>query len=129
MRIKVIPPLSKQRDNDECMDTSFLPVSPYHLLTAKMRFAVTVMMAGDARPGWVLAAMWVTGELDGNFSTMITSCCICSVNISGVCRRRYCSGPPDGQRDEGKRGKKEPTYGAADKEQIKKDERSSRSRC
>lgn len=56
------------------------------------------MMAGDVRPGWVLAATWVTGELDGNFSTMMTSCCICSVNISGVCRRRYCSGPQDGQR-------------------------------
>lgn len=75
----------------KCMDT---PVRPCHLLTAKRRFAVTVMIAGDVRPGWVLAATWVTGELDGNFSTMITSCCICSVNISGVCRRRYCSGPP-----------------------------------
>lgn len=37
---------------------------------------------------------------------MITSCCICSVNIIGVCRRRYYSGPQDGQRDAGKRGKR-----------------------
>lgn len=50
---------------------------------------MTVMMAAEVRPGCVLAATYVTGELDGNFSTMITSCCICSVNISGVCRRRY----------------------------------------
>lgn len=47
------------------------------------------MMAAEARPGCVLAATYVTGELDGNFSTMMTSCCICSVNIIGVCRRRY----------------------------------------
>lgn len=32
------------------------PVKPCHLLTAKRRLAVTVMMAGDVRPGWVLAA-------------------------------------------------------------------------
>lgn len=50
-------------------------------------------MAGDVRPGWVLAATWVTGEFEGNFSTMMTSCCIWSVNIMGVCRRRYCSNP------------------------------------
>lgn len=79
------------------------------------------MIAGDVRPGWVLAATWVTGELDGNFSTMMTSCCICSVNISGVCRRRYCSGPRDGQCDAGKRGgEKEPRYGVADGERKKK---------
>ena len=80
---------------------SLSPVKPCHLLTAKRRLAVTVMMAGDVRPGWGLAATRVTGELDGNFSTMMTSCCICSVNISGVCRRRYCSGPQDGQRGRG----------------------------
>lgn len=79
------------------------PVSPCHLLTANRRLAVTVMMAGDVRAAWVLAAMWVTGEFDGNFSTIITSCCICSVNISGVCRRRYCSSPRDGQRGPGQR--------------------------
>lgn len=56
------------------------------------------MMAADVRPGWVLAATWVTGELEGNFSTMMTSCCICSVNIMGVCRRRYCSGHTPEQR-------------------------------
>ena len=84
--------------------TNLTPVKPCHLLTAKRRLAVTVMMAGDVRPGWVLAATWVTGELDGNFSTMMTSCCICSVNISGVCRRRYCSGHPGmDKRDVGKR--------------------------
>lgn len=76
-----------------------LPAKPCHLLTEKRRLAVTVMMAGDARPGWVLAATCVTGELDGNFSTMITSCCICSVNISGVCRRRYCLGTGDRWQD------------------------------
>lgn len=48
------------------------------------------MTAGVARPGWVLAATWVTGELDGNLRTMITSCWACSVNIKGLCRRRYC---------------------------------------
>ncbi len=90
----------------ECMDTFLPPVKPCHLLTEKRRLAVTVMMAGDVRPGCVLAVTWVTGELDGNFRTMITSCCICSVNIRGVCRRRYCSGPQDGQRDEGKKGKR-----------------------
>lgn len=79
------------------------PVKPCHLLTAKRRLAVTVMMAGTVKPGWVLAATWVTGELDGNFSTIMTSCCICSVNISGVCRRRYCSGPPDGTEATGHR--------------------------
>lgn len=83
--------------------SSLSPVRPCHLLTAKRRLAVTVMMAGDVRPAWVLAATCVTGELDGNFSTMITSCCICSVNIRGVCRRRYCSGPRDRRRDEGER--------------------------
>lgn len=71
------------------------PAKPCHLLTAKRRLAVTVMMAGTVKPVWVFAATWVTGELDGNFSTIMTSCCICSVNISGVCRRRYCSGPRD----------------------------------
>lgn len=83
--------------------SSLSPVRPCHLLTAKRRLAVTVMMAGDVRPAWVLAATCVTGELDGNFSTMITSCCICSVNIRGVCRRRYCSGPRDRRRGEGER--------------------------
>lgn len=87
------------------MDTNVSPVKPCHLLTAKRRLAVTVMMAGDVRPGWVLAATWVTGELDGNFNTMITSCCICSVNISGVCRRRYCSGPK--RVDNGMQGREE----------------------
>lgn len=67
---------------------------------------MTVMMAGAVSPDWVLAATWVTGELDGNFRTMITSCCICSVNMSGVCRRRYCSGPHDRHGMKGRGGKK-----------------------
>lgn len=87
------------------MDIKLSPVRPCHLLTAKRRLAVTVMMADEVRPCCVLAATWVTGEFDGNFNTMITSCCICSVNISGVCRRRYCSGRRDGQRDAGRRYK------------------------
>lgn len=48
------------------------------------------MTAGVAKPGWVLAATWVTGELEGNFRTMMTSCWAWSVNIKGLCRRRYC---------------------------------------
>lgn len=68
----------------------YLPGRLCHLFTAKSLFAVTVITAGVARPGWVLAATWVTGELDGNFRTMITSCWACSVNIKGLCRRRYC---------------------------------------
>lgn len=67
-----------------------LPGRLCHLLTAKSLLAVTVITAGVARPGWVLAATCVTGELDGNFRTMITSCWACSVNIKGLCRRRYC---------------------------------------
>lgn len=85
---------------DRLIGVNVSPVKPCHLLTAKRRLAVTVMIAGDVRAGWVLATTCVTGELDGNFSTMITSCCICSVNISGVCRRRYCSGPRDGEQGE-----------------------------
>lgn len=68
----------------------YLPGRLCHLLTAKSLLAVTVITAGVARPGWVLAATWVTGELDGNLRTMITSCWACSVNIKGLCRRRYC---------------------------------------
>lgn len=67
-----------------------LPGRLCHLFTANSLFAVTVITAGAARPGWVLAATWVTGELEGNFRTMITSCCAWSVNIKGLCRRRYC---------------------------------------
>lgn len=60
------------------------------MFTAKSLFAVTVMTAGVAKPGWVLAATWVTGELEGNFRTMMTSCWAWSVNINGLCRKRYC---------------------------------------
>lgn len=68
----------------------YLPGRLCHLFTANSLFAVTVITAGLVRPGWVLAATWVTGELDGNFRTMITSCWAWSVNINGLCRRRYC---------------------------------------
>lgn len=58
-------------------------------LTANKRLQVTVTTAGIARWGNVLAATWVTGELEGNFSTMMTSCCICSLNMSGLCGRKH----------------------------------------
>ena len=67
-----------------------LPGRLCHLFMANSRLAVTVITAGVASPGWVLAATWVTGELEGNFRTMITSCWAWSVNINGLCRRRYC---------------------------------------
>ena len=67
-----------------------LPGRLCHLFMANSRLAVTVITAGAASPGWVLAATWVTGELEGNFRTMITSCWAWSVNINGLCRRRYC---------------------------------------
>ena len=60
------------------------------MFTAKSLLAVTVMTAGVAKPGWVVAAPWVTGEVEGNFRTMMTSCWAWSVNIKGLCRRRYC---------------------------------------
>lgn len=69
---------------------SYSPGRLCHLFTAKSLLAVTVMTAGVAKPGWVLAATWVTGELEGNFRTMMTSCWAWSVNIKGLCRRRYC---------------------------------------
>ena len=67
-----------------------LPGRLCHLFMANSRLAVTVITAGVASPGWVLAATCVTGELEGNFRTMITSCWAWSVNINGLCRRRYC---------------------------------------
>lgn len=69
---------------------SYSPGRLCHLFTAKSLLAVTVMTAGVAKPGWVLAATWVTGEFEGNFRTMMTSCWAWSVNINGLCRRRYC---------------------------------------
>lgn len=60
-----------------------------HRLTANRRLQVTVTTAGMVRWGRVLAATWVTGELDGNFNTMMTSCCIWSLNIRGLCGRKH----------------------------------------
>lgn len=60
-----------------------------HRLTANRRLQVTVTTAGMVRWGRVLAATCVTGELDGNFSTMMTSCCIWSLNIRGLCGRKH----------------------------------------
>lgn len=67
----------------------YLPGRLCHLFTANSLLAVTVITAGVAKPGCVLAATWVTGELEGNLRTMITSCWAWSVNINGLCRRRY----------------------------------------
>lgn len=58
-------------------------------LTANSRLHVTVTAAGMLRWGSVLAATWVTGELEGNLSTMMTSCCIWSLNISGLWGRKH----------------------------------------
>lgn len=81
-----------------------------HLFTANSLLAVTVITAGVTRPGWVLAATWVTGELDGNFRTMMTSCWAWSVNINGLCRRRHywmgMTRPPD-RKDETKTGERQ----------------------
>lgn len=68
---------------------SYSPTVLCQRLTANRRPQVTVTTAGIARCGSVLAATWVTGELEGNFSTMMTSCCICSLNMSGLCGRKH----------------------------------------
>lgn len=60
-----------------------------HRLTANRRLQVTVTTAGIVRWGRVLAATWVTGELEGNFNTIMTSCCIWSLNIRGLCGRKH----------------------------------------
>lgn len=67
-----------------------IPTVLCHLFTAKSRLQVTVTTAGMVRWGSVLAATCVTGELDGNLRTIITSCCIWSLNISGLCGRKHC---------------------------------------
>lgn len=67
-----------------------IPTVLCHLFTAKSRLQVTVTTAGIVRCGSVLAATCVTGEFDGNLSTIITSCCIWSLNISGLCGRKHC---------------------------------------
>lgn len=53
-----------------------LPTVLCQRLTANSLLQVTVTTAGMVRCGNVLAATCVTGEFDGNFSTMMTSCCI-----------------------------------------------------
>lgn len=65
-----------------------LPTVLFHRLTANRRLQVTVTTAGMVRWGRVFAATWVTGELDGNFKTMMTSCCSWSLNMRGLWRRR-----------------------------------------
>lgn len=67
-----------------------LPTVLCHLFTANSRLQVTVTTAGMVRWGSVLAATCVTGEFDGNLRTIITSCCIWSLNISGLCGRKHC---------------------------------------
>lgn len=69
--------------------TKYSPTVLCQRLTANRRLQVTVTTAGIARCGSVLAATWVTGELEGNFNTMMTSCCICSLNMSGLCGRKH----------------------------------------
>lgn len=79
-----------KRSQDHC--TFFTTHSPTVLcqrLTANNRLHVTVTAAGMLRWGSVLAATWVTGELEGNLSTMMTSCCIWSLNISGLWGRKH----------------------------------------
>lgn len=65
-----------------------LPTVLFHRFTANRRLQVTVTTAGMVRWGRVFAATWVTGELDGNFKTMMTSCCSWSLNMRGLWRRR-----------------------------------------
>lgn len=67
-----------------------IPTVLCHRFTANSLLQVTVTTAGMVRWGSVFAATWVTGEFDGNFSTMITSCCIWSLNMSGLCGRKHC---------------------------------------